>query len=100
MCAIIMPIPFLFFGVFYVLTRSNYSLRVLWMLDLVVCTICHGTIYRTISSWSWEHRGKKRYALQVVIIDFLSRVFGDEPDHCKRAYQWELENNLTFKEGV
>jgi len=71
--------------------RSSYAFRVWYAIDVFICTVAHGTENRTISGWTGEHiNNSTRYRIQAQVIDFILRQTGDAPNHCKRAYEWEL----------
>jgi len=42
------------------------------------------------ASWSLKLDGKWQGKVAVPIIDFLARLVGDGKDHCKRAYDWQI----------
>ena len=69
--------------------RSSYCFKQWFALDVLACTTCHNTFYRTISGYTGERLHKKRYKLQGTIIDKLAEWCGDGKDHCLRAYIWE-----------
>jgi len=73
----------------------DYGFNIWYGLDVVVCSIVHGTRYRTISGICGQKMDKqKRYYYQAKIIDFIFKIIGDGPNHCKRAWEWE-KNTLT-----
>lgn len=72
---------------------SNYAFNIWFGLDIVVCSIVHGTRYRTISGWVGQRMDNdKRYYYKAKVIDLLFKLLGDGPDHCKRSYLWEKEH--------
>ena len=83
------------FGVllpFIDLKSQNYPFLVWFAIDTMICAISHGTYQRTISGWTGQYMGTKlRYKYQGKFIDKLASLFGDEPNHCQRAYQSELK---------
>ena len=42
------------------------------------------------ASWSLKLDGKWQGRVAVPVIDFLARLVFDGPDHCKRAYEWQI----------
>lgn len=73
--------------------RVSYAFSIWLGLDVVVCSIVHGTRYRTISGWAGQRmETSKRYYYIAKVIDFLFIALGDGKDHCKKAYQWELSH--------
>jgi len=42
------------------------------------------------ASWSLKLDGKWQGKVAVPVIDFLARLVGDGKDHCKRAYDWQI----------
>lgn len=76
--------------------KNNYAFRIWFSIDVMVCTVAHGTYRRTISGWSGQFMSTKpRYRKQAKVIDLLLRLCGDTADHCLRAYQWELKQGLV-----
>jgi hypothetical protein len=77
--------------------RRFYVVWLVWIwFDRMVCTIAHGTWKRTISGWTGQHlQHKKRYDYQANCIDLLALLFGDDKQHCQRAFQWEQEKGLV-----
>lgn len=70
---------------------NNLPFRLWLLIDLLVCTVAHNTDMRTVSGWTGQHmKTKKRYAYQAKVIDWLAELVGDGPNHCERAYQWEI----------
>jgi hypothetical protein len=75
----------------------------IWLaFDVFVCTVCHGTVGRSISGWAGQHQDKyKRYYYVAMLIDFIFEKLGDKPKHCKRVFKAELKagkvTNLTFE---
>jgi hypothetical protein len=70
--------------------KVNYAFNIWLALDVVVCSIVHGTRHRTISGWAGQRMDtSKRYYYIAKVIDLLFRVIGDDKGHCKRAYEWE-----------
>jgi hypothetical protein len=70
-------------------------LPVLLWLDikvLVLITLGNCRKGETISaaSWSLYLDGKWQGKLAVRIIDWLALKVGDGPDHCQRAYEWQI----------
>lgn len=85
------------FSVFLPYIRSNkYAFRVWYAIDVFICTVAHGTNERTISGWTGEHmKTKTRYRIQGRVINFILRLTGDSPQHCERAYAWEIKKGKT-----
>lgn len=87
-----------YIGVYYLICALGsfmgykYCLRQWLALDIIVCTIIHGTFRRTISGYTGQRMHLKRYKLQASVIDTLAKLFGDDKDHCLRAYGWEKRN--------
>lgn len=74
----------------------NSVLRFLLWLDIkvfVLVTLGNCRPGETISaaSWSLLLDGKWQGKTAVPVIDFLARCVGDGPDHCKRAYEWQIK---------
>jgi len=87
-------IPFLVLLPF--IGRKGYAFEVWLAIDVFICTIAHGTRYRTISGWTGQHMlTHNRYYLQAIIIDWLLQKLGDAPNHCLRAYQHEKAKGLV-----
>jgi len=83
-------IPLLFF-----INKSAYSFRVWFAIDVLICTVAHGTYRRTISGWTGQYMSlKPRYAYQAKVIDTILKLCGDGDDHCLRAYRWERMQGL------
>jgi len=79
--------PLLFF-----MKGDNLPFRIWFIIDLLICTIAHNTDMRTVSGWTGQHmHNKKRYYYQAKVIDWLAEVAGDGPNHCYRAFQWEVK---------
>jgi hypothetical protein len=71
--------------------RSEYAFRVWYTIDVLICSVSHGTTERTISGWTGEHmQASTRYLVQGRVINFILRLTGDSPLHCERAYEWEV----------
>lgn len=73
----------------------NPVLRFLLWLDIkvfVLVTLGNCRPGETISAASWSLRldGKWQGRIAVPVIDWLARLFRDGPDHCKRAYEWQI----------
>lgn len=68
---------------------NQYCMRQWMALDILACTTIHNTQRRTISGYTGERLHLRRYRIQARVVDFLAMLFGDEPNHCERAYQWE-----------
>ena len=73
----------------------NPILRLLLWLDIkvfVLVTLGNCRAGETISaaSWSLLLDGKWQGRIAVPIIDFLARCVGDGADHCRRAYEWQI----------
>jgi len=77
--------------------RTNHIVWLVWIwFDRMVCTFAHGTWKRTISGWTGQHFiRKKRYCYQSKVIDALAVLFGDDKQHCQRAYQWEQDKGFV-----
>lgn len=76
--------------------RSEYVFRVWYTIDVLICTVAHGTTERTISGWTGEHmKTSTRYLVQGRVINFILRLTGDAPLHCERAYEWEIRQGKT-----
>lgn len=79
--------PLLFF-----MKGNNMPFRIWFLLDLLICTVAHNTNMRTVSGWTGQHmQQKKRYYYQAKVIDGLAKLFGDSPNHCARAFRWEIK---------
>ena len=73
----------------------NPVLRFLLWLDIklfVVVTLGNCRPGETISaaSWSLKIDGKWQGKVAVPVIDFLARLVFDGPNHCRRAYDWQI----------
>ncbi len=73
----------------------NPVLRFLLWLDIKILWV--GTFGKsrpgeTISAAAWSLRldSKWQGKFFVPIIDRLAQIFGDDPDHCRRAYEWQI----------
>lgn len=83
-------------GVFFApmlpfMKKGNMPFRVWYLIDVLVCTVAHNTDGRTLSGWTGQHMSSnRRYKYQAVVIDGLARLFGDDPNHCWRAYVSEM----------
>lgn len=92
-------------GWFFLLTgvgcflRNKYCFKVWYQVDVLLCTMAHGTKLRTISGWSGQHAYLKRYLYQRRVIDFLAKLCGDGPNHCQRAFEWEREQGWVTKKS-
>jgi hypothetical protein len=72
--------------------ENNLPFRIWLLLDLLICTIAHNTDMRTVSGWTGQHmKTKPRYQRQAKVIDLLAELVGNGPNHCFRAYQWEIK---------
>lgn len=92
-----------FVGVYYVacaffaLFGNTYALNQWYTVDVLAATLIHGTRERTISGITGQYMdSKKRYYYQAKVIDWLAELFGDEPNHCHRAYLWELNSGYVL----
>lgn len=87
------PIGVFFLVQFPLIKRYDFCFNTWYIIDVLLCHICHGTGYqRTISGWTGQHMYKhKRYYYQACVIDFLASAVGDGPNHCYRAYLREKE---------
>ena len=65
----------------------------IWLaFDIFICTVCHGTVGRSISGWAGQHQDKyKRYYYVALVIDWIFEKFGDKTEHCKRVFKAELK---------
>tara|TARA_B100000700_G_scaffold4173_1_gene4784 strand:- start:2618 stop:2950 length:333 start_codon:yes stop_codon:yes gene_type:complete len=72
----------------WALLGSKWAFNCLYSLDVLICSICHGTRLESISARSYRLRNDKRYLYQMHFIDLLAKPFDGE-EHCKRAYLWE-----------
>lgn len=54
--------------------------------------------FRTLSDIAGEnaHKKMRRWSTIAKFIDNVTMLFGDRPDHCKRAYEWYL-SGADFK---
>ena len=86
-----MGLLYVFVGVL-ALMRVKEAYNVLHSLDVLAASWIHGTHSRTISGITGERafNGSKVYKAQERIIDSLARLFGDDNNHCYRAWQTEL----------
>ncbi|MDO6489288.1 hypothetical protein Q4503_16455 [Colwellia sp. 6_MG-2023] len=76
--------------------NNNMPFRIWYLLDVLVCTIAHNTNMRTISGFTGQYITKhKRFYYSAKVIDWLAELFGDKPEHCKRMYQWEIEQGIA-----
>ncbi len=76
--------------------KNEYAFRIWFSIDVMICTVAHGTYRRTISGWSGQFMAlKPNYNVQARIIDCLIALLSGEQEHCKRAYEWELEQGLV-----
>lgn len=68
--------------------------NVMHSLDVQAASFIHGTHRRTISGITGERAelGEKRYLWQARFIDRLAKLFGDDENHCYRA--WQSEQHL------
>lgn len=73
------------------LTGSTHGYNAMYALDVTAASMIHGTKKRTISGISGERAelGSKRYIYQARFIDKLAKLFGDDENHCYRAWQDE-----------
>lgn len=72
----------------WALLGSKWAFNSLYSLDVLICSICHGTHLESISARSYRLRNDKRYLYQMLFIDLLAKPF-DGADHCERAWRWE-----------
>lgn len=81
---------FLLFGI-AALFRLKHGFNVMYSLDVLAASFIHKTKKRTISGISGERAalGQKRYVYQARFIDKLAVLFGDDENHCYRAWQDE-----------
>lgn len=76
--------------------KNKYAFRIWFSIDVMICSVAHGTYRRTISGWSGQFMSKKQnYRTQAKIIDYLIVLCGGEKNHCISAYQWELKQGLV-----
>ncbi|MBO9492076.1 hypothetical protein J7384_17070 [Endozoicomonas sp. G2_1] len=77
--------------------KKNRAIRSAWIsFDKRICSFAHGTYDRTISGYTGQFMHKhKRFEYQAKFIDFFAELFGDDPDHCYRAYLYELGRGLV-----
>jgi len=63
------------------------DVKILWIL-----TLGKSRPGETISAAGWSLRldGKWQGFADVAIIDWLARLVGDGPEHCRRAYVWQI----------
>lgn len=87
LCGVTILLPFLLFAAF-AFFGSRWAFNSLYSIDVVICSICHGTILESISARSYRLKGDKRYYYQMLIIDWLAKPFDGE-GHCEQAYLWE-----------
>lgn len=96
-CGALLGVPFLVYGLLG-LFRVEYALRVLYSLDVAICSMCHNTRFESISGRAWRHRYDRRYYYLVKVIDTLARLCGDGANHCERAAKWEQDRfKMIFK---
>lgn len=71
--------------------NKSKTIKSIWIwFDRLVATVVHFTWKRTISGITGQYMNtKKRYHYQAKVIDKLAVLFGDDKDHCYRAYRWE-----------
>ena len=90
------PIGVFFLAQFPLIGRFEYCFRTWLAIDVLLCTILHGTKRRTISGWTGQHMDKyKRYYYQALVIDGLAKLVGDGEHHCKRAFLSEKQQGLV-----
>ena len=78
------------------MTVSQYCFNVLIAIDQLANTILGGYPDETISSRVYRYSEINRCArIMRVLLDFLFRPWGR--DHCKQAYESELERNHLFE---
>jgi hypothetical protein len=70
-------------------------MRCLLWLDIklfVLVTLGNCRTGETISaaSWSLKLDGKWQGKVAVPVIDWLALRVGDDADHCRRAYEWQI----------
>lgn len=71
---------------------NEYCYNVWLAFDVFVCSVCHGTVGRSISGWAGQHQDKyKRYYYVAIVIDWVFEKLGDKPNHCKRVFKAELK---------
>jgi len=72
--------------------KVNKYCYIAWLsFDVFVCTVCHGTVGRSISGWTGQYQEQyKRYHYQARLIDWSFEKMGDKPNHCKRVFKAEL----------
>ena len=92
LCGILFALPFDVLAV-CALLGSKWAFNSLHSLDIAICSMCHGTRLETISARSYRLRHKRRYALQMRVIDTLARPL-DGLKHCQRAFEWESKTIL------
>lgn len=81
------------------LGKIEECFNVMHSLDVQAASFIHGTRKRTISGITGERafEGSRIYRQQAKIIDRLAMWFGDDPDHCHRAYLQEQGLNESIK---
>lgn len=90
------PLGVFFLALFPLIGRYEYCFNIWHTIDVLICSILHGTHKRTISGWTGQHAQKyKRYYYQAKVIDFLAELAGDGLNHCHRAYLHELKKGLV-----
>lgn len=73
----------------------NPILRFLLWLDIAVFKVvtlgnCRPGETISAASWSLLLDGKWQGKVAVPVIDFLARLVFDGPNHCRRAYEWQI----------
>lgn len=63
-------------------------------LDVFIASIMYRTRYRSISSivGGKALQREKGYIVTQTVIDWLAGLFGDGPNHCYRAYHYEIQD--------
>jgi len=70
---------------------NDYCYNIWLAFDVFVCTVCHGTVGRSISGWAGQHQNKyKRYYYVALVINWIFEKIGDKPEHCKRVFAAEF----------
>lgn len=70
-------------------------LRVLIALNMLVLQLLTGQADLTISGWSYiRYRQDKRSPVKA--IDWIFLKLKGQEDHCRKAFEWEMSEALTF----
>jgi hypothetical protein len=88
-----------YFGVFLCITavgafkKSSYCRWVWLQVDRLGASMVYNRNMRTISGIVGQraNAGLSTYKVLEYFIDGLAKIAGDSPDHCYRAYMWELD---------